>query len=264
MQGSQQVIRPDQEDKEGKDALGLPGQVLGRIASLSKAAALGVVEPEEKTTTSDEEMQEEIRQAQAAVDACYRRHAESAGIKVEFPRDRQMTEEELDDLSEQLGDGTGARAKRRREIEQMSAAEMEAEAEEVQEEIKRRKGKRASRLPLVLMLFCLSGQAVEGFTAYDCSNRSNIVESYSLLEPDACTNMGKEGEVETKVYGEIVQIKQDDLRLQVYRHRNHHITVLRQVLSSGRHEVHPLPGTQDTGGLGMPSGEEEREDHHQR
>jgi hypothetical protein len=35
------------------------------------------------------------------------------------------------------------------------------------------------------------------------------VEAYSLLKPDACTNMGKEGEVETTVYGEIVQIKQD-------------------------------------------------------
>jgi hypothetical protein len=120
-----------------------------------------------------------------------------------------MTEEELDDLSEQLGDGTGAWAKRRREIERMSAAEMEAEAEEAQEEIKRRRGKRASQLPLVLILLCLSGQAVEGFTAYDCSNRSNIVESYSLLEPDACANMGKEGEVETTLYGEIIQIKLD-------------------------------------------------------
>jgi hypothetical protein len=27
------------------------------------------------------------------------------------------------------------------------------------------------------------------------------VEAYSLLEPDACANMGKEGEVETTVYG---------------------------------------------------------------
>jgi hypothetical protein len=35
------------------------------------------------------------------------------------------------------------------------------------------------------------------------------MEAYSLLEPDACANMGKEGEVETMVYGEIVQIKQD-------------------------------------------------------
>ncbi len=35
------------------------------------------------------------------------------------------------------------------------------------------------------------------------------MEAYSLLEPDACANMGKEGEVETTVYREIVQIKQD-------------------------------------------------------
>jgi hypothetical protein len=36
-----------------------------------------------------------------------------------------------------------------------------------------------------------------------------VVESYSLLEPDACANMGRDGEVETTVYGEIVQIRQD-------------------------------------------------------
>jgi hypothetical protein len=144
-------------------------------------------------------MQEEIREAQTAVDACYRRHAKHAVIKVKSPRNRIMTEEELDDLSEQLGDGVGARAKRRREIERMTIAAMEAEAEEAQEEVKRRRGRKVSELPLVLMLLCLSGQAVKAFTAYDCSNRSNV-ESYSLLEPDACANMGKEGEVETNVY----------------------------------------------------------------
>jgi hypothetical protein len=67
----------------------------------------------------------------------------------------------------------------------------------------------AGWLPLTLMLLCFSGHLAEGFTAYDCSNRSNIVEAYSLLEPDACTNIGKEGKIETTVYGEIVQIKQD-------------------------------------------------------
>jgi hypothetical protein len=127
-----------------------------------------------------------------------------------------MMQEELDDLSKQLGDGPGAQAKRRREIERMSVAEMEAEVRGVQEKIKRRRSGRASRLPLVLMLLCFSGQAVEGFTAYDCSNRSNIVESYSLLEPDECANMGKEGEVETTVYGEIVQIKHDRM-ISVFR-----------------------------------------------
>ncbi len=63
-------------------------------------------------------------------------------------------------------------------------------------------------MPLALLM-CLMESSVEGFTAYDCSNRSNVVEAYSLLEPDTCANMGKEGEVETTVYGEIVQIKQD-------------------------------------------------------
>jgi hypothetical protein len=144
MQDSQQVIRPDQKDKEGKNALGLQRQAFGRIASLGKAAASGVVEQEEKTTTSDEEMQEEIREAQAAVDACYRSRAKRAGVKVESPWNRLMTEEELDDLSEQLGDGVGARAKRRREIEWMTIAEMEAEAEEVQEEVERRRGRKAA------------------------------------------------------------------------------------------------------------------------
>jgi hypothetical protein len=59
-------------------------------------------------------MQEEIRKAQGAVDEHYWRWAEHAHIKLKLPRNRLMTEEELDDLSEQLGDGTGARAKRRR------------------------------------------------------------------------------------------------------------------------------------------------------
>ncbi len=63
-------------------------------------------------------------------------------------------------------------------------------------------------MPLALLM-CLMVSSVDGFTAYNCSNRSNVVEAYSLLEPDACANMGKEGEVETMVYGEIVQIKQD-------------------------------------------------------
>ncbi len=50
---------------------------------------------------------------------------------------------------------------------------------------------------------------MEAFTAYDRTNRSNVVEAYSLLEPDACANSGRDGEVETTVFGEIVQIKQD-------------------------------------------------------
>jgi hypothetical protein len=53
------------------------------------------------------------------------------------------------------------------------------------------------------------GGPTSTFTAYDCSNKSNVIESYSLLEPDVCANTGEEGEVETTVYRETVQIKQD-------------------------------------------------------
>jgi hypothetical protein len=35
------------------------------------------------------------------------------------------------------------------------------------------------------------------------------MESYSLLEPDGCASSDKAGEVETTVYREILQIKQD-------------------------------------------------------
>jgi hypothetical protein len=142
----------------------------------------------------------------------------------------------------------------------MSIAEMEAELEGVQGEIRRRRSMGASRLPLVLMFLCILGQAVEGFTAYDCSNRSNIVESYSLLELDACANMGKEGEVETTVYGEIVQIKQDRM-ISVFRS-----IVIETIISQycsvfsagGVANVRPVPGAQGIGSLGVPPGKEER------
>ncbi len=155
-------------------------------------------------------MREELKEAAAAVEVCYRRRARRAGLAEMLPADRPMTENELDTLSELLGDGIGARAQRRRQIEQMTLSEMEAELGEVQAEIKKRRRAGMGWLPLMLvLLLCFSGHLAEGFTAYDCSNRSNVVEAYSLLEPDACANMGKEGEVETMVYGEIVQIKQD-------------------------------------------------------
>jgi hypothetical protein len=155
-------------------------------------------------------MRKEIREAEAAVEACYRRWARRAGLEGMLPVDRPMTERELDSLSELLGDGIRARARRREGIEQMTLAKMEAELGGAQAEIKRRRSAGVGWLPLTLMLLlCISGHPAEEFTAYDCSNRSNIVEAYLLLEPDACANMGKESEVETTVYGEIVQIKQD-------------------------------------------------------
>jgi hypothetical protein len=50
----------------------------------------------------------------------------------------------------------------------------------------------------------------------------------------------------------------------MHRHRDHHIAVLRHVLGSRRREVHPFSGAQDVGSLGVPPGEEERENRYQR
>jgi hypothetical protein len=108
------------------------------------------IEEVEKTTFA---MREEIKEAEAAVDACYRRWARRVGLGELLPVGRPMTEGELDSLSELLGDGIGARAKRRKEIEQMTLAEMEAKLGGVQAEIKRRRSAGAGWLPLTLMLF---------------------------------------------------------------------------------------------------------------
>ncbi len=62
---------------------------------------------------------------------------------------------------------------------------------------------------MLTILACFTGSPVNAFTAYDCSNNTNIVESYSLLEPDTCANMGKDGEAETSVCWEVAQVKQD-------------------------------------------------------
>jgi hypothetical protein len=93
----------------------------------------------------------------------------------------------------------------------MTIEEMEAEIEETNEAIRKRRrnnlGLMLKPLWMLTVIACLVGEPVAAFTAYDCSNRSNTVEAYSLLEPEACANSGRDGEVETTVYGEIVQIK---------------------------------------------------------
>ncbi len=113
---------------------------------------------------------------------CYRRRAKNAGIEVKSPKDRLSAEEETDSLSEQLGDGVGVWAKGSEEIKRMSKAEVEAEAEEAWEEVKRSKGRKASRLPLMLMLLCFSGQAVEGSTAVVEHQDKNQAAGLELAE----------------------------------------------------------------------------------
>jgi hypothetical protein len=144
----------------------------------------------------------EVMEAKAVVKECYRRRARRAGLEETLPKDRPMMEQEIDELSERLGGGKGSRTKRAREIEEMTIEDMEAKIRETNAMIRRRRraGTGLLLMPLALLM-CLMVSSVDGFTAYDCSNRSKFVEAYSLLEPDGCANMGKDGEV--------VQIKQD-------------------------------------------------------
>jgi hypothetical protein len=163
---------------------------------------------------------QELQQARAELEECYRRRARRAGLEDTLPVGRPMTEEEIEDLQWQLGDfgpasGYSSRGKKRsqQDVIDMTIEEMEAELQETNEAIRKRRrrtpGLTLKPLWMLTVFACLARNPAEAFTAYDCTNRSNVVEAYSLLEPDACANMGKDGEVETTVYGEIIQIKQD-------------------------------------------------------
>jgi hypothetical protein len=162
----------------------------------------------------------ELQQAKAEKEDCYRRRARRAGLEDTLPEGRPMTEQEIEDLQWRLGDfgptdGHGSRGRKRsqQDVIGMTIEEMEAELQETNEAIRKRR-RRTSGLMLkplwvLTALAYLAGGPVEAFTAYDCTNPSNVVEAFSLLEPDACANSGRDGEVETTVFGEIVQIKQD-------------------------------------------------------
>jgi hypothetical protein len=213
---------------------------LPAAAVCKDAAKLPASSPFWSKCYADFVMEKELEETEAAVEECYRRRAGRAGLDGMLPIGRPMTEGELDTLSVALGDGTGNRAKRRRQIEEMTIEDMEAEIRETNAAIRKRRRAGKGLLPMPLaLLICLMVMPVEGFTAYDCSNRSNVVESYSLLEPDACANMGRDGEVETTVYGEIVQIKQDRM-IPVFRCVV--VETLWNVLGSGSHSVHQVPG----------------------
>jgi hypothetical protein len=154
---------------------------------------------------------QELQQAKADVEECYRHRARRAGLEETLPVGRSMTDEEIDDLKWQLGDfgpakGYGSRGtKRGKEVIDMTIEEMEAEIQETNELIRKRRrrslGLMLKPLWMLTAVTCLMGSPVDAFITCDCSNNTNVVESYSLLEPDACANMGKDGEVETSVYG---------------------------------------------------------------
>jgi hypothetical protein len=157
----------------------------------------------------------DLQQARVDMEECYRRRARRAGLEETLPVGRPMMDEEIDDLKWQLGDsgpanGYGSKGtKRSREVIDMTIEEMEVEIQETNELIrKRRRRGMGLMLKPLWMLMCLMVSSANAFTAYDCSNSTNVVEAYSLLEPDTCANMGKDGEVETSVYGEVAQVKQ--------------------------------------------------------
>jgi hypothetical protein len=163
---------------------------------------------------------QELHQARAEMEECYRRRARRVGLEDTLPVGRPMTDEEIEDLQWQLGDlgpanGYSSRGKKRsqQDVINMTIEEMEAEVRETNEAIRKRRrrtpGLMLKPLWMLTVIACFAGSPAEAFTAYDCTNRSNVVEAYLLLEPDACANMGRDGEVETTVYGEIIQIKQD-------------------------------------------------------
>jgi hypothetical protein len=85
-----------------------------------------------------------------------------------------------------MGDEPAARAKRRREIEEMSEKDMLVEIKKTQADVRervdcacqRRKESSLGKLPVAMMmlrLVVMQSRLADAFTTYDCSNRSNIV-----------------------------------------------------------------------------------------
>jgi hypothetical protein len=65
---------------------------------------------------------------------------------------------------------------------------------------------------MTMMLVMLAGlPECAAFRAYDCNNQSSQIEQYSLLDPEPCGNMEKVHAIERELYGEIVQIKKEQL-----------------------------------------------------
>jgi hypothetical protein len=135
---------------------------------------------------SDNEIERELEETEAAVDACIQEGKKRAGVNVVEPERACMSEMERDCICEDIGDEPGARAKRRKEIEYMSEEDIETEirrmeaamTERVESAARRKQGLDMGRLPWIMIVLGLIGgqsRPAEAFTAYDCLNRSNII-----------------------------------------------------------------------------------------
>jgi hypothetical protein len=97
---------------------------------------------------------QELQQARAEMEECYRRRARRVGLEDTLPVGRPMTEEEIEDLQWQLGDfgqanGYSSRGKKKSQqyVNDMTIEEMEAELRETNEAIRKR-GRRTPGLTL--------------------------------------------------------------------------------------------------------------------
>ena len=63
-----------------------------------------------------------------------------------------------------------------------------------------------------MMMLMLAGlPECVAFCAFNCDSQSSQIEQYSLLDPEPCGNMEKVHAIERELYGEIVQIKKEQL-----------------------------------------------------
>ncbi len=143
--------------------------------------------PVPQMSPADFVMAVELQQAKAEMEDCYRRRARRVGLEDTLPHGRPLTEQEIEDLQWRLGDfgptsGRGNRGRKRsqQDIIDMTIEEMEAELQETNEAIRKRRrrtpGLTLKPLWVLTALAYMAGGPVEAFTAYDCTNRSNVVE----------------------------------------------------------------------------------------
>jgi hypothetical protein len=80
----------------------------------------------------------------------------------------------------------------RRRVERMGIT-----LSQVVKEAKKKKVRLPGEASMLIMfgLVSLMGHSPSAFTACDCTNRRNIVELDSLLEPDVCAATGSHGEI---------------------------------------------------------------------
>ena len=60
---------------------------------------------------------------------------------------------------------------------------------------------------LLLSLFTIGYNPAHSFVAFDCQNATNVVQAFSLLEPDHCAASNQDARYERIIQGEIVQLK---------------------------------------------------------